>query len=76
MTTTRPSGSLYTRIENHIATIEFGHPASNSFPSELLARLSKEFHLLSDNSEIHIIVLKVKEMAHSVLAPHLTNLLT
>ena len=58
MTTTRPSGSLYTRIENHIATIEFGHPASNSFPSELLARLSKEFHLLSDNSEIHIIVLK------------------
>lgn len=58
MTTTRPNGSLYTNIENKIATIEFGHPASNSFPSELLERLAKEFDLLSKNDEVAIIILK------------------
>ena len=58
MTTTRPNGSLYTRIENKIATIEFGHPASNSFPSELLERLANEFDSLSTNNEVAIIVLK------------------
>lgn len=58
MTTTRPNGSLYTRIENKIATIEFGHPASNSFPSELLERLANEFDILSNNDEVAIIVLK------------------
>ena len=45
MTTTRQNGSLYTNIQNNIATIEFGHPASNSFPSELLERLTKELFL-------------------------------
>ncbi len=58
MTTTRRNGSLYTKIENRIATIEFGHPASNSFPSELLARLAKEFELLSNNDEVNVIILK------------------
>lgn len=58
MTTTRPNGSLYTRIENKIATVEFGHPASNSFPSELLERLANEFDTLSTNDEVAIIVLK------------------
>ncbi|CAL2107763.1 Methylglutaconyl-CoA hydratase [Tenacibaculum sp. 190524A02b] len=58
MQTTRPNGSLYTKIENSIATIEFGHPASNSFPSELLDRLAKEFDKLSDLNEVSIIVLK------------------
>ncbi|WP_299678341.1 enoyl-CoA hydratase/isomerase family protein [uncultured Tenacibaculum sp.] len=58
MTTTRPNGSLYTHIENKIATIEFGHPASNSFPSELLDRLTKELNSLSDNDKVNIIVLK------------------
>lgn len=58
MTTTRPNGSLYTRIENKIATVEFGHPASNSFPSELLERLANEFDALSTNDEVAIIVLK------------------
>ena len=56
--TSRPYGSLYTNIENHIATIEFGHPASNSFPSELLARLAKAFDQLSDNESVHVIILK------------------
>jgi methylglutaconyl-CoA hydratase len=51
-------GSLYTHIENSIATIEFGHPASNSFPSELLDRLAASLNELSINNNIHVIVLK------------------
>ena len=58
MSTTRENGSLYTSIQNKIATVEFGHPASNSFPSELLERLRKEFHKLSDNDEVNVIILK------------------
>ncbi|WGH74833.1 enoyl-CoA hydratase/isomerase family protein [Tenacibaculum tangerinum] len=58
MTTTRENGSLYTHIEHKIATIEFGHPASNSFPSVLLERLASEFDKLSINNEVSVIVLK------------------
>ena len=58
MNTTRPNGSLYTQIQNKIATIEFGHPASNSFPSELLQRLTDELNALSNNPEVSVIVLK------------------
>jgi len=58
MTTTRQNGSLYTNIQNKIATIEFGHPASNSFPSELLNRLTNELNAISHNNEVAIIILK------------------
>ena len=58
MSTDRVNGSLYTKIENRVATIEFGHPASNSFVSELLDRLTKEFNKLAINSEVSVIVLK------------------
>ena len=58
MTTNRLNGSLYTNIQNRIATVEFGHPASNSFPSELLDRLAKEFESLSKNNDVSIIILK------------------
>ncbi len=58
MTTTRQNGSLFTSIQKNIATIEFGHPASNSFPSELLARLTKELKILSKNDTIAVIILK------------------
>ena len=58
MTTTRQNGSLYTSINNKIATVEFGHPASNSFPSELLDRLTKELNQLSGNNDVSVIVLK------------------
>ncbi|WP_026836784.1 enoyl-CoA hydratase/isomerase family protein [Gillisia sp. JM1] len=58
MSTTRENGSLYTSIQNKIATVEFGHPASNSFPSELLERLQKEFQKLSENEEVNVIILK------------------
>jgi len=56
--TTRPEGSLYTSIQNKIATVEFGHPASNSFPSVLLKRLADEITSLSQNSEVNVILLK------------------
>ncbi len=51
-------GSLYVHTENNIATIEFGHPASNSFPSELLERLTKAFDQLSSDAAARVIILK------------------
>lgn len=51
-------GSLYTQISNGVATVEFGHPASNSFPSELLDRLTNELCTLSGNKDVSVIVLK------------------
>lgn len=53
-----PYGELTTTIENKIATLEFGHPASNSFPSDLLNRLTNELNNLSDNLLVSVIVLK------------------
>jgi methylglutaconyl-CoA hydratase len=58
MGTNRENGSLYTSIKGGVATIEFGHPASNSFVTELLDRLASEFQKLSENSEINVIILK------------------
>lgn len=58
MSTTRENGSLYTKIHGKVATVEFGHPASNSFVAELLDRLTAEFHKLSENPDIAVIVLK------------------
>lgn len=56
--TSRQNGSLYTDIQNKIATIEFGHPASNSFPSELLTRLQKELITVGKNDAVNVIILK------------------
>jgi len=58
MTTTRQNGSLYTSFQKNIATIEFGHPAGNSFPSELLERLTKELNSIAENDIISVIILK------------------
>ena len=58
MSTSRTNGSLFTNIQDSIATIEFGHPASNSFVSELLDRLAKEFDKLSENPNVTVIILK------------------
>jgi len=51
-------GFLSTTIENKIATVTFGHPASNSFPSELLQRLTDELNSLSNNNEVSLVILK------------------
>ena len=58
MTTQNPNGILITTIENKIATLEFGHSASNSFPSDLLNRLTNELKNLSKNTDVSVIVLK------------------
>lgn len=58
MATTRQNGSLYTKIAGRVATVEFGHPASNSFVAELLDRLTGELVKLSENDDISVIVLK------------------
>lgn len=58
MGTDRPNGSLYTKIENKVATVEFGHPAGNSFVSDMLRRLADEFDKLSKNAEVSLILLK------------------
>lgn len=58
MMTPKPTGSLFTTIKNNIATITFGHPASNSFPSELLERLTNELISVGKNSSVAIIILK------------------
>ncbi|MBT8394063.1 MAG: enoyl-CoA hydratase/isomerase family protein [Flavobacteriaceae bacterium] len=51
-------GNISSIINDHIATIEFGHPAGNSFPSDLLKKLTIKLNELSDNNEVHVIVLK------------------
>lgn len=56
--TTTTDGSLYTKVENRIATVTFGHPASNSFPGMLLNKLTDALNTLSHNPDVSIIVLK------------------
>lgn len=58
MSVQNQNGFISISIENKIATLEFGHPASNSFPSDLLKQLTMEINNLSDNSEVSVIVLK------------------
>ena len=58
MPSENPIGSLVTTIENKIATVIFGHPSSNSFPRELLDRLTTEFNNLSANPTVSVIVIQ------------------
>ncbi|MBP2283897.1 methylglutaconyl-CoA hydratase [Flavobacterium sp. CG_23.5] len=58
MITQNSIGSLITTIENKVATLEFGHPASNSFPRELLDRLTNALNDLSSNPEVSVIIMK------------------
>jgi methylglutaconyl-CoA hydratase len=53
----KPMGSL-TTINNTIATVQFSHPASNSFPRKLLDSLSEELNQLSGNADVSVIVLR------------------
>lgn len=52
------NGSLETSFQNTIATVQFGHPASNSFPRQLLDQLTAEINSLSRNEDISVIILK------------------
>lgn len=58
MPTTRPQGSLYTRIEGALAILEFGHPSSNAMNSDLLGRLERELKALGENPDIAVILLR------------------
>ena len=58
MSSENQNGSLQTTFQNTVATVQFGHPASNSFPRELLDRLTTEINLLSRNDTISVIVLQ------------------
>lgn len=60
MTVQESKGSLTTTIENKIATVEFEHPASNSFPRYLLDLLTREINKLSQNNDVLVIVLRSK----------------
>jgi len=52
-------GNLSTIIdENKIATVCFSHPASNSFPSDLLQKLTSEINYLSTLDSVFVIILK------------------
>jgi methylglutaconyl-CoA hydratase len=52
------TGSISISIESTIATIEFGHPASNSFPAQLLLELTKALETLGQHPEVVLLVLK------------------
>ena len=51
-------GSVEFTINHHIATIEFGHPLSNSLPGKILGKLAETIAELGNNDEVRVIVLK------------------
>jgi methylglutaconyl-CoA hydratase len=51
-------GTITTNITNKIATITFFHPAGNSLPSELIARLIDSINRLAANDEVYVVVLQ------------------
>lgn len=58
MSAPRKEGSLYTRHSGKLARIEFGHPAGNSFTSELLARLTREIETVGADDKTTVILLQ------------------
>ena len=52
------TGSISISVEASIATIEFGHPASNSFPSSLLHELTQTIETVGNDPEVMVLVLK------------------
>ncbi len=48
----------YTIAESGIATIEFGHPLSNSLPGKILRKLADTITELGGNDDVKVIVLK------------------
>lgn len=52
------NGTIYSNIKEGVATIKFYHPASNSFPGELLSNLTQTFNDLSNDDSAKVIILK------------------
>ena len=55
------TGSLYVHSEHHVATIKFSHSKQNSFPRELLQKLTAAFEQIALDAEVHVILLKSDE---------------
>ncbi|KAF2509823.1 enoyl-CoA hydratase/isomerase family protein [Flavobacterium foetidum] len=60
MSSENSNGSLETSFQDTIAVVEFGHPASNSFPRALLDQLTSEINFLSRDENVSVIILKSK----------------
>ena len=58
MNSDEQNGSLSSSINNKIATLTFGHPLGNSFPSSLLQKFTSEINRFSENNDVAIIILK------------------
>ncbi len=58
MSAENSNGCIEIQIENSIATITFSHPASNSFPSELLQKLTAELNTISKNPSVNVVILQ------------------
>lgn len=55
-----PAGYVQSVTENHITTIEFYHPQSNSLPGHLLEELAKAIQSAGEETSSAVIVLKSK----------------
>ena len=49
---------VHINTKNEIATIEFFHPAHNSLPGDLLAKLTNTITEAGNNDEVKVIILK------------------
>ena len=52
------NGYVKTETHNHITTIEFFHPQSNSLPFKILEELATEIHAAGNDSETKVIILR------------------
>jgi len=55
---TNTEGNVSIEVADNIATITFGHPASNSMPGILLQTLAETISQANQNPLVHVIVLK------------------
>lgn len=58
MNTTQTDGFIDSQIHNKVATITFSHPASNSFPANLLKELTQTLNAVSENETVSVVVFK------------------
>lgn len=58
MSLQKATAAITISIDATIATIEFGHPASNSFPSLLLKELTSTIETVGQNPEVAVVVLR------------------
>jgi methylglutaconyl-CoA hydratase len=52
------NGYVHTETHQHITTIEFFHPKSNSLPSKLLEALAREIYFAGTDSDTRVIILR------------------